>query len=106
MPWIQVSENDKTFATELMASVGKVFWLTNEAAINDIIAVTGSAPAYFLLFMELMQQEAERLGFDSKTARELVLYTAQGSAALAAKQIRSLFCDTKRTSDFERRHYG
>lgn len=29
-----VSENDKTFATEIMASVGKVFWLTNEAEIN------------------------------------------------------------------------
>lgn len=81
-----VSEDDKTFATELMASVGKVFWLTNEATINDIIAVTGSAPAYFFLFMESMQQEAERLGFDSKTARELVLYTAQGSAALAASK--------------------
>ncbi|HGJ5860231.1 MAG TPA: pyrroline-5-carboxylate reductase [Arsenophonus nasoniae] len=81
-----VSEDDKTFATELMASVGKVFWLTNEATINDIIAVTGSAPAYFFLFMESMQQEAERLGFDSKTARELVLYTAQGSAALSASK--------------------
>ncbi|MFS1539728.1 MAG: pyrroline-5-carboxylate reductase [Candidatus Phlomobacter fragariae] len=79
-----VSEDDKTFATELMANVGKVFWLSNESAINDIIAVTGSAPAYFFLFMESMQQEAERLGFDSKTARELILYTAQGSAALAA----------------------
>lgn len=81
-----VSEDDKTFATELMASVGKVFWLNNQAAINDIIAVTGSAPAYFFLFMESMQQEAERLGFDSKTAKELVLYTAQGSIALAASK--------------------
>lgn len=81
-----ISEDDKTFATELMEDVGKVFWLTNEAAINDIIAVTGSAPAYFFLFMESMQQEAERLGFDSKTARELVLYTAQGSAALATSK--------------------
>ena len=81
-----VSADDKTFATELMANVGKAFWLTSEAIINDIIAISGSVPAYFFLFMESMQQEAERLGFDSKTATELVLYTTQGSAALATSK--------------------
>ncbi|MGP1923997.1 MAG: hypothetical protein ACTS73_03490 [Arsenophonus sp. NEOnobi-MAG3] len=39
-----VLENDKTSATEVMASIEKVFFLSNEAAINDIIVVAGSAP--------------------------------------------------------------
>ncbi|MGP1939396.1 MAG: pyrroline-5-carboxylate reductase [Arsenophonus sp. ET-DL9-MAG3] len=78
-----ISKNDIIFSIKLMASVGKVFLLTEEAAINDIIGISSSSPAYLFLFMESMQQEAERLGFDSKTARELVLYTIKGSSALA-----------------------
>ncbi|AOM40971.1 pyrroline-5-carboxylate reductase [Xenorhabdus hominickii] len=82
----QVEQSDREFAASLMSSVGKVCWVKNENGINDIIAVAGSAPAYFFLFMESMQQEAERLGFDSETARELVLQTAMGSAKLAETQ--------------------
>ncbi|WP_340611173.1 pyrroline-5-carboxylate reductase [Xenorhabdus bharatensis] len=82
----QVNQSDRQFAEILMNSVGKVCWVNDENGINDIIAVAGSAPAYFFLFMESMQQEAERLGFDSQTARELVLQTAMGSAKLAESQ--------------------
>lgn len=81
-----VSQTDREFAASLMSSVGTVCWVDNENGINDIIAVAGSAPAYFFLFMESMQQEAERLGFDSETARELVLQVAMGSAKLAETQ--------------------
>ncbi|MDX7986728.1 pyrroline-5-carboxylate reductase [Xenorhabdus sp. 12] len=82
----QVEKSDREFAESLMSSVGKTCWLNNEDGINDIIAISASAPAYFFLFMESMQQEAERLGFDSETARELVLQTAIGSAKLAETQ--------------------
>ncbi|REF26506.1 pyrroline-5-carboxylate reductase [Xenorhabdus cabanillasii] len=82
----QVNESDRQFAESLMNSVGKICWVEDEDRINNIIAVAGSAPAYFFLFMESMQQEAERLGFDSQTARELVLQTAIGSAKLAESQ--------------------
>ncbi|MBD1226051.1 pyrroline-5-carboxylate reductase [Xenorhabdus griffiniae] len=81
-----VGQADRDFAASLMRSVGKVCWVNDENGINDIIAIAGSAPAYFFLFMESMQQEAERLGFDSETARELVLQAAIGSAKLAETQ--------------------
>ncbi|MBE8596681.1 pyrroline-5-carboxylate reductase [Xenorhabdus sp. BG5] len=81
-----VGQADRDFAASLMRSVGKVCWVNDENGINDIIAIAGSAPAYFFLFMESMQQEAERLGFDSETARELVLQAATGSAKLAETQ--------------------
>ncbi|ERT12033.1 pyrroline-5-carboxylate reductase [Photorhabdus temperata] len=80
----QVSQSDRDFTQALMNSVGKTHWVKDENGINDILAIASSAPAYFFLFMESMQQEAERLGFDSETAREIVLQTATGSAALAA----------------------
>ncbi|MBS9433670.1 pyrroline-5-carboxylate reductase [Photorhabdus hainanensis] len=82
-----VSQSDRDFTQALMNSVGKTYWVKDESGINDIIAVASSAPAYFFLFMESMQQEAERLGFDSQTAREIVLQTAIGSAALAASNV-------------------
>jgi pyrroline-5-carboxylate reductase len=78
----QVSQSDRDFTTELMSSVGKVCWVNDENGINSIIAVASSAPAYFFLFMEAMQQEAERLGFDSETARLLVQQAASGATAL------------------------
>ncbi len=81
-----VVEKDKVFAAELMQSVGLVAWVDQEAKINDIIAVTGSSPAYFFLFCEAMQQKAEALGFDAQMARTLVLQAMQGAAALAKQE--------------------
>lgn len=45
-----------------------------------MIAAAGSAPAYFFLFMEAMEQEAIRQGFDPETARLLVQQSALGAA--------------------------
>jgi pyrroline-5-carboxylate reductase len=77
-----VSESDKTFSDQLMSAVGKVCWVDTEAGINNIIAAAGSAPAYFFLFMEAMQQEAIAQGFDENTARMLVQQTALGAAEM------------------------
>nr|WP_113864914.1 pyrroline-5-carboxylate reductase [Brenneria salicis]NMN90661.1 pyrroline-5-carboxylate reductase [Brenneria salicis ATCC 15712 = DSM 30166]RBP66844.1 pyrroline-5-carboxylate reductase [Brenneria salicis ATCC 15712 = DSM 30166]RLM32174.1 pyrroline-5-carboxylate reductase [Brenneria salicis ATCC 15712 = DSM 30166] len=77
-----VSDADRVFSTALMQSVGKVCWVEQESGINGVIAAAGSAPAYFFLFMEAMQQEALRQGFDLDTARLLVQQAACGAAAL------------------------
>lgn len=80
----QVNPEDRTFTESLMSAVGKVCWLKKESEINAIIAAAGSAPAYFFLFMEAMQQEAERLGFSTATARLLVQQSALGAAEMVA----------------------
>ncbi|AIK15396.1 pyrroline-5-carboxylate reductase [Pectobacterium atrosepticum] len=77
-----VSQDDKDFTAQLMQSVGKICWVDSESGINGVIAAAGSAPAYFFLFMEAMQQEAIRQGFDQETARLLVQQAASGAAAL------------------------
>lgn len=77
-----VSDADRQFTAGLMESVGKVCWVENERDINVVIAAAGSAPAYFFLFMEAIQQEAIRLGIDAETARLLVQQSASGAAAL------------------------
>lgn len=78
----QVSEEQKAFTDRLMKSVGIVKWLKNEAEIDHIIAVSGSSPAYFFLFMEAIEAEAQRLGFTPQESRELVQQTALGAAQM------------------------
>lgn len=78
----QVSSEDRRYTEALMQSVGKTCWVDEESGINQVIAVSGSAPAYFFLFMEAMQQEAQKLGFDPQTARLLVQQTALGAAEM------------------------
>ncbi|MEZ8144413.1 pyrroline-5-carboxylate reductase [Enterovibrio norvegicus FF-33] len=77
-----VTELDRQFAGDLLQAVGKICWVSEESGINAIIAAAGSAPAYFFLFMEAMQAEAERQGFDKQTARALVQQSALGAAKM------------------------
>ncbi len=78
----QVSEQDREYSSELMTAVGKICWVDSEEGINQVIAAAGSAPAYFFLFMEAMQQEAQRQGLSANSARLLVQQAASGAAAL------------------------
>eukprot|EP01129_Flabellula_baltica_P001469 TRINITY_DN1136_c0_g1_i3.p1 TRINITY_DN1136_c0_g1~~TRINITY_DN1136_c0_g1_i3.p1 ORF type:complete len:276 (+),score=79.44 TRINITY_DN1136_c0_g1_i3:299-1126(+) len=77
-----VTPEDKQFAEKFMSSVGEVCWVDEESGINSVIAAAGSAPAYFFLFMEAMQEEALTLGFDKETARLLIQQTAIGAAEM------------------------
>ena len=72
--------------TEIFSSTGIVMWLEKESQINDIIAVTGSSPAYFFLFMEAIESKAKALGFSPEQARLLVQQTACGAAQMVESQ--------------------
>lgn len=81
----EVSNQQKTIAEQLMIAVGKIIWLATEDKINDIIAIAGSAPAYFFLFMEAMEQHAQQLGFSAEESRMLVEQTALGATQMVAQ---------------------
>jgi len=78
-----ISQTDRDFTADLMSAVGEICWVAEESGINGVIAAAGSAPAYFFLLMEAMQQEAVKQGFDQATAGLLVRQAASGAAALA-----------------------
>lgn len=78
----EVNTEQKAASDKLMSAVGKVIWLESESKINDIIAVAGSAPAYFFLFMEAMEKQAQTLGFTAEESRMLVQQTALGAAQM------------------------
>ncbi|MDU0354163.1 pyrroline-5-carboxylate reductase [Paraglaciecola aquimarina] len=79
-PMIQAA--DKQFAGDLMAQVGEIAWVDKESLIDSVIAAAGSSPAYFFLFLEAMQKEAEQQGFDHHTARLLVQQAMLGAAEM------------------------
>ncbi|AWK14918.1 pyrroline-5-carboxylate reductase [Candidatus Fukatsuia symbiotica] len=77
-----VNQADRDFTERLLRSIGEICWLENEQDINKVIAAAGSAPAYFFLLMEAMQQQAIKQGFNEATARLLVQQAASGATAL------------------------
>ena len=78
-----VTEEEKNVVTNMFSATGIALWLEQESQINDIIAVTGSSPAYFFLFMQSIAEKAIALGFSQQQARLLVQQTALGSAEMA-----------------------
>lgn len=78
-----LTENEKSFAHDLLGAVGETVWVEKESDIDKVTGASGSGPAYFFLFMEAMQKEAVDQGFDEKTARQLVQQTALGAAQMA-----------------------
>ncbi|CAG8998525.1 MAG: Pyrroline-5-carboxylate reductase [Candidatus Celerinatantimonas neptuna] len=90
-----ITPDQRIEATQIMSAVGKTIWVSKEDAINHIIAIAGSSPAYFFLFMDAMQQYAQELGFSSDDARDIVTQTALGSVTLAidsAEQTLATMC--------------
>lgn len=77
-----VEEIDKKYAADLMSQVGEIAWVEKESMIDGVIAAAGSSPAYFFLFLEAMQKESERQGFDHQTARLMVQQAMLGAAEM------------------------
>jgi pyrroline-5-carboxylate reductase len=78
----EVSKSQKETTDTLMKAVGKVIWLEQETQIDDITSISGSGPAYFFLFMEAMEKQAQAIGFSAEDSRMLVQQTALGATQM------------------------
>lgn len=78
-----VSDTQRTLATQLMEAVGIAEWVDDEHLLDAVTAVSGSAPAYFFLMFEAMEEAAVKLGLPAATARRLAIQTALGAATMA-----------------------
>lgn len=81
----RVSEAQKHLAFNLMAATGNVAWITDEALMDPVTAVSGSGPAYVFLLIETLAQAGEKAGLDADLAYRLAMQTVSGAAALAAQ---------------------
>jgi pyrroline-5-carboxylate reductase len=78
-----VREEQRTLAAQVMGAVGTTTWVSDEAAIDVVTALSGSGPAYFFLLAELLTDAAVNLGLDRASALELAIQTLYGSGRMA-----------------------
>jgi pyrroline-5-carboxylate reductase len=78
-----LSEAQRALAAQVLGAVGTTVWVSEEAAIDVVTALSGSGPAYFFLLAELMTDAAVNLGLDRPSAQELAIQTLFGSGRMA-----------------------
>jgi pyrroline-5-carboxylate reductase len=79
-----VTPAQRALCDSLLAAIGSVAWVDDEALIDPVTAVSGSGPAYVFLLAELMEQAAIEQGIPPALARQLARATVSGSGALLA----------------------
>lgn len=78
----KVSARQRKFATELLAAVGAVEWVKDEALIDAVTALSGSGPAYIFLLAEAMTKAGIVAGLPPALAERLARETVAGSGEL------------------------
>ncbi|AQS88092.1 pyrroline-5-carboxylate reductase [Neoasaia chiangmaiensis] len=79
-----VSPARRAQAEALLSAVGAVAWVTDEAQIDIVTAISGSGPAYVFLLAELLEKTGLAHGLPAQTARLLARGTVSGAGALLA----------------------
>jgi pyrroline-5-carboxylate reductase len=82
VPDAPLTQVQQAFVQTLLQAAGEVFWLENEGLIDTVTAVSGSGPAYFYRFTELLAQTGQELGLSAEMAASLATLTFTGAAAL------------------------
>lgn len=76
---------ERARAEQVLAAVGEVVWVDEEALLDPVTAVSGSGPAYVFWFIEHLAAAGEKLGLAPQAAAKLALATVRGAAELAAR---------------------
>ncbi|MFA5951396.1 MAG: pyrroline-5-carboxylate reductase [Hyphomicrobium sp.] len=77
-----VTEEQKDLCNSLLAAVGDVAWVDNEAMMDAVTAVSGSGPAYVFLLAECLASAGQAAGLDEATAKRLANATVAGAGEL------------------------
>jgi len=77
-----VTSSQRELCTALLAAVGDVAWVEDEALMDPVTAVSGSGPAYVFLLAELLEHAGVAEGLPAALARQLARRTISGAGAL------------------------
>lgn len=72
-------------AQYVAGAAGATAWIDDEALMDAVTAVSGSGPAYFYLFMEIIEACARDMGLPADLARQLARQTGYGAGRVAAE---------------------
>jgi pyrroline-5-carboxylate reductase len=79
---VQVSPAQRDLAHRLLAAVGAVEWVADEALMDAVTAVSGSGPAYVFLLAEALAAAGVAAGLPPALAAKLARETVAGSGEL------------------------
>ena len=79
-----LSPEDKATASALMAPLGLVEWIADEAHFDAVTALSGSGPAFVYRFIDALSQGGAAMGLPADQAARLALATVEGAGLLAA----------------------
>jgi pyrroline-5-carboxylate reductase len=82
VPNPQVSQRQRDLVHALLAATGAVEWVTDEALMDAVTAVSGSGPAYVFLLAEALAQAGASAGLPHELAVKLARATVAGSGEL------------------------
>ena len=78
----RVNTEQKELSFELLKAIGSAIWVENEEDINAVTALSGSGPAYFMLFIQLLVESGIKAGLEPDAAMQLATKTCSGTAKL------------------------
>src|SRR5215467_13804467 len=78
----KISKRQRKQASDLLAAIGKVEWVLDEALMDAVTALSGSGPAYIFLLAECMTRAGVTAGLPPELATRLARETVAGSAEL------------------------
>jgi len=81
-PNAKVSPAQREIAHKLLAAIGAVEWVGDEALIDAVTAVSGSGPAYVFLLAESLARAGAAAGLPADLAARLARATVSGSGEL------------------------
>ncbi len=79
----ETEEAHRSIAQSLMSVIGETLWISDEAQMDAITAVSGSGPAYVFHLIEVLAKSGEKAGLSTENAMRLARQTIIGSACLA-----------------------
>lgn len=79
----EVSADERAAIGHMVAPTGQALWVSQEADLDAVTALSGSGPAYVFYFIEAMMQAAQDMGLSAEQGRQLALATFGGATSLA-----------------------
>ncbi|MGF1504181.1 MAG: pyrroline-5-carboxylate reductase [Anaerolineae bacterium] len=88
VPTPDVTDTQLDQANAILGALGETVSVTDESYLDMATALSGTGPAYVLLFMEAQIDAGLHMGFSRRIAQKLVMQTMRGTLAYAAESAR------------------
>ena len=79
----EVTPAQRATAEDLLAAVGEVAWVEDEALMDPVTALSGGGPAYVFLLMEVLAQAGVAAGLPADLSERLARRTVEGAGELS-----------------------